>query len=328
MKKKIIGFITLCLMLVVFSGNAFAMIENNIDIYIDNSKLSIPQEYGKAFIDDKNRTQIPLRIVSESLGYTVEWNQADWSATINGNVVVKIGEKEVQTPNGTVVMDTEAVTINGRTMVPLRFVMEALGYEGVYKYQSGIHRIDILSPVVVDGDVIVIDISNAKVDRYKDKEGGFRPDLVGSVDNSMMGTYNDSSYEDDIALFNKALKGTTWRLSEQGNLQGEAQKYDDPNVNLKVKRDSDGNPVINLRNWSINQGDDLLTPIIMTRNVFMESCKYYSETPSDGEAIYCYVDQALKQKKNIASDKVLQFGKTKIKISDPGVFGIDVTFVD
>ena len=78
------------------------------------------------------RVLIPLRAVSESLGAEVEWNAA--TRTVSG----RKGQREFQLPigasNATIngasrPLDVPAQILSGTTMVPLRFVAEALGAE-------------------------------------------------------------------------------------------------------------------------------------------------------------------------------------------------------
>ena len=162
-----------------------------------------------------------------------------------------------------------------------------------------------------EGDVIVVDIGDAEVPRYEHPLGRIRIDRIGSSPNSMLGTREKgSSYDEDITLFNKALDGGGWALGKYGSLGWASEKYDDPNAKYSMPG-----------------------PIGMTMNVFMESLKYYSSPNknengvSDGEAIYAFVDKAVKEMTEIATGETYQFGNTKIKITDPGVFGIDIIFL-
>jgi hypothetical protein len=85
-------------------------------------------------ISDANRTMLPIRFVAENLGFTVDWDEATKTVTITkGDDVL------------TLVIDSDAATVNGkevkldspayidveasRTMVPLRFIAENLGYD-------------------------------------------------------------------------------------------------------------------------------------------------------------------------------------------------------
>lgn len=120
--------------------------EAQIGIYLNGEALVLGEGMGAPFIDGQSRTQIPLRAVSEGLGYPVDWNGQTKTVTIfmgGGQAVrLKIGERVVNTPGGPVEMDTAAVIIGSRTYVPLRFVAEALGHSVDYS-QNGYHRIDI-----------------------------------------------------------------------------------------------------------------------------------------------------------------------------------------
>jgi len=158
MKKMIMTTLTMIFILLLTVGvvSAEEAPENDVKAYYNNKKIILPASYGAIFIDNNSRTMIPLRGVSENLGLRVDWDQATWTATIEDSVKVKIGDDKVVTPEGIVKMDTKAVLIDGRTYVPLRFILESLdGFEIDYKFTAGIHRIDIFSSVNSDVDEVV-----------------------------------------------------------------------------------------------------------------------------------------------------------------------------
>lgn len=77
-----------------------------------------------------SRTMVPLRAIFEALGATVTWDgeTATARATRNGkNVAVTIGSNIAVVDGEAVTIDQSASLINGRTLVPLRFVSEAFG---------------------------------------------------------------------------------------------------------------------------------------------------------------------------------------------------------
>ena len=81
-------------------------------------------------IIENGRTLVPLRAIFEPLGATVQWD--DPTQTIKatkGNVVItlKLGRATAYVDNQPVELSVPAKAIDGRTMVPLRFVGEALG---------------------------------------------------------------------------------------------------------------------------------------------------------------------------------------------------------
>lgn len=80
----------------------------------------------------ENRSLVPVRAVFEKLGATVIWydNTKEVCVSLKNNkVVLKIDDKTAVVNGKKVVMDVAATVINGRTMVPLRFVGEQLGCE-------------------------------------------------------------------------------------------------------------------------------------------------------------------------------------------------------
>ncbi len=148
MKTKL--FIAIVLLL-LFIPMTVAASEAEIRIFVDDTQLNISAGLGKPFIDAQSRTQIPIRAVSEGLGYEVHWDGATKTATIikadNEHIYVTIGSNEVLTPDGPVMMDTTAVIIEQRTYLPLRFVSEALGYIVNYQQGEDYHKVDINSPI-------------------------------------------------------------------------------------------------------------------------------------------------------------------------------------
>jgi hypothetical protein len=76
------------------------------------------------------RTLAPLRAIFEALGATVQWNSADQSITATkGNTTIKlqIGSTTALNNGAQVTLDAAPTIVNGRTLVPVRFVGEALG---------------------------------------------------------------------------------------------------------------------------------------------------------------------------------------------------------
>lgn len=74
------------------------------------------------------RTMVPLRAIFEALGAKVDWVQETQSAVAvkDGKVVIAIlGSTSMYVDDVERVMDVAPVAINGRTLVPARFVAEA-----------------------------------------------------------------------------------------------------------------------------------------------------------------------------------------------------------
>jgi N-acetylmuramoyl-L-alanine amidase len=85
---------------------------------------------SKGYIDQNGRTLVPVRVVAEELGYTVEWQASARQVTVrNGGTEIRlwIGQRRAVVAGREVSLDTAPAIWSGRTLVPLRFVAENLG---------------------------------------------------------------------------------------------------------------------------------------------------------------------------------------------------------
>lgn len=125
LKKKIIfcvfGALTsLCLL----STPALADFEG-VSVSIDGEKLVA----DTAPVIIEGRTMVPMRAIFESLGAKVEWD--DFSKTVSAytdktEIKLAVGESEMLVNGKKEPLDVSAIIRNGRTLVPLRAVAEAL----------------------------------------------------------------------------------------------------------------------------------------------------------------------------------------------------------
>jgi hypothetical protein len=81
---------------------------------------------------EDGRTLVPMRFLFEKMGETVDWEQTTQTATVNaqdgGIISFSIDDNTARVNNATQTMDVPARLINSKTMVPLRFLSETLGY--------------------------------------------------------------------------------------------------------------------------------------------------------------------------------------------------------
>lgn len=78
------------------------------------------------------RMLVPIRIVAETLGAQVAWDQETRTAVVQGaasQILLPIGQTQATVDGEPVTLDAPAVLYMDRTLVPLRFVAEALGCE-------------------------------------------------------------------------------------------------------------------------------------------------------------------------------------------------------
>jgi hypothetical protein len=140
MFKKIIATVVV-LSVIISSVTAFAATElpapvkgqMMIDVIVNGQKVKFPDT--EPFIDANSRTMVPVRFVSEKLGAAVTWDIPTQTATIKygtKEIIMPVNSKVVKVDGVDITLDTEAVLTEGRTMVPLRFVSEALGSKIVW----------------------------------------------------------------------------------------------------------------------------------------------------------------------------------------------------
>lgn len=84
------------------------------------------------YIDLNGRTMVPIRFIAEKLGAAVHWDGIINQITISSDdhtVIMSIGSKTYTIDGFPYVMDTEPIIVKGwnRTLVPVRFLAEALG---------------------------------------------------------------------------------------------------------------------------------------------------------------------------------------------------------
>jgi len=103
---------------------------NGLNVTIDNNSVNFTD--ARPFIDENDRTQLPVRAVMESMNCSVYYDDMTKTVTIKGkdvDMTLKIGENTIVVDGKAANMDTAARIVNDRTYIPARFVAEALGYE-------------------------------------------------------------------------------------------------------------------------------------------------------------------------------------------------------
>lgn len=121
--KKILAITAI--ILTIFTGAAHAA-PDEVIVKVNGTTIAFD---AKPYIEN-NRTMVPIRFISEALGAKVDWNGTYRLVTItldNTRIEQKIDKKVAIVNEQEVTFDVPAVIKNDRTMVPVRFVSEALG---------------------------------------------------------------------------------------------------------------------------------------------------------------------------------------------------------
>ena len=142
-----------------------------INVRIDNTPLGVPAS------TINGRTMVPMRAIFEALGAEVAWNNTTKGITAtkeDKTVNLYLNNKTAYIDGIASVLDAAPVTLDGRTMVPARFVAEAMGctvgWDGATQTVN-ITTDGIAQPVktntydvvrVVDGDTFVVDFNGTE----------------------------------------------------------------------------------------------------------------------------------------------------------------------
>lgn len=128
-KTNVVLVIVLLIAVLVTPLNGFAA-EDSIKISINNELIGFNNTSGYPFADSNSRTLVPFRVTLEKFGATVSWNQITKTAIAEKDgikIEIPLGAKYILKNGERVENDTEAVSIDGKTYLPIRKVMEAFG---------------------------------------------------------------------------------------------------------------------------------------------------------------------------------------------------------
>jgi hypothetical protein len=164
LKKRIVFIVALAL-LTCLGMSAAAMAETKMivlkvgdpNMTVNGVSQEIDPARGTAPIIVAGRTLVPIRTIVEQMNGTIAWSGDEQLVTITAakkTIKIWIGNKTAQVRDSSVAdvwsgkaLDVPAKSINGRTMVPLRFVTENLG--ATVSYNNGTITLS-FTPVAFD----------------------------------------------------------------------------------------------------------------------------------------------------------------------------------
>ncbi len=158
--RKLILLIAVFVLVVANVAYASGGVEN-YKIFIDGKPVQFNKDLGYPIVEN-GRTLVPIRIISENMGYNVEWENKEQKLTITDTkttIEFKIGEttalvngKRVpmdtrEDENGkSVPVDTKAQLVGSRTYVPIRFISENMGATVDWKIEGKTLYVYIVRP--------------------------------------------------------------------------------------------------------------------------------------------------------------------------------------
>lgn len=133
----------------------------------DEQEIEIPEKKQETYVRlkdrylsfdqppviENDRTLVPMRYIFEQLGLTVEWDEETRTATAykEGFSVSFVIDSDTAWVNGEPVqMDTLPRQINWRTLVPLRFLSEQLGYTVTWDEENRLADIQETAPTLAE----------------------------------------------------------------------------------------------------------------------------------------------------------------------------------
>ena len=127
---------------VLYIALADGMYRNDLDAFIDLDPNSVEIVYqnNKVAFDvapfiENGTTFVPVRFVVEAMGYTPVWDGTARTVSIYSSaasIVIHVDTKNVSLNGFTMELLAASRIVDGRTMVPLRFVSESLGKRVVW----------------------------------------------------------------------------------------------------------------------------------------------------------------------------------------------------
>ncbi|GAB1532845.1 hypothetical protein YSY22_42680 [Brevibacillus formosus] len=104
-------------------------VQNAVKVEYNKKQIAFPDQ---APIISQGRTLVPIRPIAESLGFEVKWNEQTRTVNINkgkDNIRLVVTQKIANKNGQTINLDVPAQIVNKRTVVPVRFIAEALSYK-------------------------------------------------------------------------------------------------------------------------------------------------------------------------------------------------------
>ncbi|MGL5677306.1 MAG: copper amine oxidase N-terminal domain-containing protein [Cellulosilyticaceae bacterium] len=240
------------------------------------------------FLKD-GRTYVPIRFVSEALGYEVKYK---YIAGVN--CVMIYGDKALTTPEGDA--DYRPGDVPTYDKIPGQGMVseETKYFVGMTPDRIGLNN---------NNTILRTPGSTWDEERY------YLNTLLGK---SGVGFAKNG----DLAI------GTAESLKDTA--KGAANGF----VSIYPNRENTSLRDIDIRGWITKSNTNPTEMQIAKHNVMLEGICYYSQSRDDGKAIIAYLDKAFNSGKAPTFGKEMTFGKTKVKLVERSGYGLIVRFMN
>lgn len=316
MKRVIIG-----LLVVVMVLSSFASAESEkIKVEVNNREIIFDIDP----VISEGRTIVPLRAIFESLGLVVSWDGATKTVTVKNNeteIKLKIEDLSAMVNGQVVALDVPARIFNGRTMVPARFIGQAIG--GEVNWDENTKTISIDKTLLGEQEYKTTLTYSNLVDRKSQDEVRKAMESAGFL------SKNIDSFFQDVNRFNSAVEEVS--LVEEGFVTVDNLEPEYDWVELMEKWDAEYPTFIgyNCRIVSYDLMKDAIDiGKVDTRNsdwmVFDENALEYNpievftkEEHQDFKSLFSYVPTELTKDVSLHLENVKEDWKSKeIEFSD------------
>lgn len=199
--------------------------KNSLKLTIDG----VPVKTDSAPVNVNGRILVPMRAMFEAMGATVQWNPATQTATATKDgtrIQMTIGSTTAYVNGTPKTLDVPAQTIDGRTMIPSRFIGENLNYNVGWNsasqtvelktYQNAYNHLDAAAhgvPGVPDGwfkingspEKMLKGIANGYI-VYVNGQHWASPEYANMVGNETVVFVEDVSAGSNTPIYNNILK--------------------------------------------------------------------------------------------------------------------------
>lgn len=246
--RKIFFFLFVFSILIstLINGNSSAM--ENIVLGKTSISKDVKVKLDEQFLDFdvspmiiNNRTLVPFRGILEALGAEVSWTGEDRTVLAKKNdlnIKLKIDSTKALVNNKEIDLDVPARIIDGRTLIPARFISEELGYT-----------------VGWDGNmrIVTISTSNNSNDKDSDKEFTFQGIAIGDSEKKVTNILGQPSRK-DLSKY-----GFSWYI-----YNGDYSRY----IQVGISNNRVVGIYTNASNWVSNGGVKLTTSQEEVRNIY------------------------------------------------------------
>jgi len=159
----------------------------------------------------EGRTFVPVRGVFERMGFDVSWDPAARQVRMSGDseIIITIGSNVFTTDGVSYILDAPAITIGGRTMLPLHMLIESVGYR--LSWDAGASTVRIISGQAVPPaqEAISFDPGSLMIN-VRDLNAAM---LAGTENLIVIGIINPASEQVEGSAASRAIDGAylLWR---------------------------------------------------------------------------------------------------------------------